>query len=233
MDVTASTPPGTVEPGRSVWKNILDVFIEPSATFRDVAERPKWLVPLIISLAIGFALSYLLLPLTVELQRLGMAGREMTPEQIDRAMGIVKFYPVIGLVFGTLLSAVFSFFFWGWATVSSARNARYVVAFTAITYGGFIYLLQLIAQAVVVQFKGVEEVAREGEAPTFGLGLFLEQGDMNGILWGLIENVNFFAIWSTVVLAIAGIYALRMSRGSATAFAVALWVVGGLLMSLQ
>ena len=233
MDVTASTSTGPVEPGRSVVKNIIDVFVEPSATFKDVAERPKWLVPLIISLVVGFALSYLLLPMTVELQRLGMAEREMTPEQIDQAMGFVKFYPVIGLVIGTVFTAVFAFFFWGWATVSSAKNARYVVAFTALTYCGFIYLLQIIAQAVVVQIKGGEEVAREGGPPTFGLGLFLEQGEMNGLLWGLIESVNFFAIWSAVVLAIAGIYALRMSRGSATAFAVFMWVIGGLLMALQ
>ncbi len=34
--------------GRSVAKNFGDVILEPSATFEDVAERPRWLVPLIV-----------------------------------------------------------------------------------------------------------------------------------------------------------------------------------------
>ena len=56
---------------------------------------------------------------------------------------------------------------------------------------------------------------------------------MSAVVWGFVQNVNFFAIWYTAVLAVAGVHALKMGKGSAWSFAVAMWVVGGLLLALQ
>jgi hypothetical protein len=92
-------------------------------------------------------------------------------------------------------------------------------------------VLQAIAQSIVVAVKGAEQVALEGGPPTFGLALFLERGDLPKLLYGLLANVNFFSIWTAVVVAIAGIYAMKMSKGAAYGFAIVIWLIGGVILA--
>lgn len=221
---------------RSTWDNFRDVILEPSATFEDVGRRPKVLVPLIVLLVATVVISYFLMPFYAELQELGLARREMPDEQREQALQMMERFKWVGLALAPIsvvvFTAIFALIFWAWGAVSGARNATFNVAFSALVYNGVIYTLQGIAQAIVVQVKGAEQVALEGSPPTFGLALFLERGDMSRWLWGLLANVNFFAIWSAVVIAIAGIHAVKMSKGSAYTFAVVMWLIGALLFAM-
>ncbi len=223
--------------GRSVAKNFGDVILEPSATFDDVAERPRWLVPLIVISVATLIVSYFMLPLYSEMQALGLAQRDMPPEQREQALTQMEKFKWVGLIIAPLAYAVITalsgLLFWGWAAIAGAKNATFKVAFTALIYAGLIGLLQSIFQAIVVTVKGAEQVAREGGPPLFGLSLFLERGDMPRLLWGQIANINFFSIWYAVLVAIAGIYALKMSRGSAYALAAFFFVLWGIATAFQ
>ena len=236
-EIRPTTPEGLpVEGGeRSTWDNFRDVILEPSATFEDVSRRPKVLVPLIIMCVATTIISYFLMPLYAELQELGLARQEMSPEQREQAQRMMENFKWLGLVFAPVsvvfFTAIFALLFWAWGAISGAKNATFKIAFSALVYGGAIYILQGIAQAIVVQVKGAEQVALEGGPPTFGLALFLERGDMGRWLWGLLASVNFFAIWSAIVVAIAGVYALKMSKGSAYAFAVVSWLIAALMFA--
>jgi hypothetical protein len=227
----AGPPPST---GRSTWENLRDVVFAPSATFEDVRERPRWLVPLIVVALATLIASFFMMPLYGEMQRVALAARDMTPEQREQALRQMESFKYVGLAFGPIMVAVISaligLLLWGWAAISGAREPQYKVAFTAIVYTGVIGVLQLIAQSIVVALKGAEQVAGEGGPPTFGLALFMERGDMPKILWGLLASVNFFAIWTAIIVAIAGIHAMRMGKGPAYAFAAAMWVLGAIML---
>lgn len=228
----AGPPPPT---GRSTWDNLRDVVLAPSATFEDVRERPRWLVPLIVIAAATLLVSFFLMPLYGEMQRVALMARDMTDQQREQALRQMESFKYVGLVFGPIMVAIFSAIFglllWGWAAISGAREPQYKVAFTAIVYTGVIGVLQLIAQSIVVALKGAEQVALEGGPPTFGLALFLERGDMPKLLWGLLANINFFSIWTAIVVALAGIHALRMSKGAAYGFAIATWLIGAVMLA--
>ena len=231
-DVSTAPPPG-----RSVWENLRDVVLAPSATFEEVRERPRWLAPLLVIMALTLVTSFLMIDLYMEMQRAGVMARDMPAEQREQALQTMESFKYVGLVAGPILvavfSAIFALLFWGWAAISGAREPTYKVAYTAMIYTGVIQILQAIAQAIVVALKGPEQVAREGGPPTFGLALFMERGDMPGLLWGLLANINFFAIWGAIVLAIAGVHALRMSKGAAWGFAVAMWLITGLFLAFS
>ena len=232
-DVSAAPPTG-----RSVWDNMRDVVLAPSATFEDVRARPRWLVPLLVIMAATLVTSFVMLPLYTELQRAGIMARgDMSAEQREQALQAMETFKYVGLAAGPILVAVFTalfaLLFWGWAAISGAREPTYKVAFTAMIYTGVIQILQAVAQAIVVTVKGADQVAREGGPPTFGLALFMERGDMPAILWGLLANINFFSIWGAIVLAIAGVHALRMGKGAAWGFAIFLWLIGGLFLAFS
>lgn len=222
---------------RSVWENLRDAIVEPEATFRDVAGRPRWLVPLAVVLVITAAVSWIMLPALLEMQRLQVLESVPPEQQQDALEQLEMFAGPLGLVFSVVstpvMIAVVAFLFWGFGLVSGAKNARYSVAFTAMTYAGVVYVLQGVAQATVVLLKGAGQVAREGGPPLFGPSLFLDQGEMPRLLYAMLANLNFFSVWYAVVVGVAGFHALKMSRGAAIAFAVVMWLVGGVVLAFQ
>ncbi len=228
---------GTPTTGRSVWENMRDVVLAPSATFEDVRARPRWLTPMLVIMALTLITSFFMVDLYMEMQRAGVMARDMTAEQREQALQTMESFKYVGLLIGPIMvavfSAIFALLFWGWAAISGAREPTYKVAFTALIYTGVIQILQAIAQAIVVNLKGAEQVAREGGPPTFGLALFMERGDMPALLWGLLANINFFSIWGAIVLAIAGVHALKMSKGAAWGFAIAMWIITGLFLAFS
>jgi hypothetical protein len=228
----AGPPPSA---GRSTWENLRDVVLAPSATFTDVRERPRWLVPLLVIAAATLIVSYFMLPLYSEMQRIGLMARDMPQEQKEEALRRMEAFKWVGLAVAPIMvgivSALIGLFLWGWAAISGAREPQYKVAFTAMVYTGVIGVLQAIAQSIVVAAKGAEQVALEGGPPTFGLALFLERGDLPELLYGLLANVNFFSIWTVVVVALAGRHAMKMSKVAANGFAVVMWWIGGVILA--
>lgn len=234
--VDSESPP---EPAteRTVWDNFRDTIVEPTATFLHVADRPKWLIPLLVIVAVTVVVSWIMMPMFIELQRLQII-ENVPPENREQALRQIEtFAGPLGLAISVVATPVFmailAFLFWAVALVSGAANARYNVAFTAMVYAGVTYVLQGIAQAIVVLIKGGETAAREGGPPTFGLGLLVERGEMAKPVYGLIANVNFFSIWYVILIALAGVYALKMGRGAAYGFAVLLWVLTGVVLGFN
>jgi hypothetical protein len=44
--------------------------------------------------------------------------------------------------------------------------------------------------------------------------------------------VNFFAIWTLIVVAIAGVVAMKMGKGAAYGFSIVMWLIGGVILGL-
>ena len=237
-EITPAAPATIADPAsRSMWTNFKDVILEPSATFEDVGRRPKWVGPLVVIMVATLVTSFLLMPLWLELQRLGAIRQDIPAERREQAMQMMETFKWVGLALAPIMAgiftAVFALFFWAWGAISGGKNASFKIAFSSLLYAGIIIVIQSVAQWVVMLVKGAEQVALEGGMPTFGLALFVERGDMNRFLWGFVQSVNFFSIWQAVVVAIAGIYALRMTKGSATTFAIAMWLLGIVLFAFQ
>lgn len=232
----AFSPEATGE--RSVLDNFRDVIFAPTATFQAVGRRPRVLVPLLVLMAATLIASYLLMPLWGELQEIQvMQDADLSAEERETRLAGMETFKWIGLAIAplgfALVLAVTAALFWAWAAIAGGKNADYKVAFASLVYASVVGVVQMYLQAAVVHIKGVAQVAREGGPPLFGLSLFLDRDDFPALVWGQLANLNFFSIWYAVLIAIAGIHALRMSRGSAYTVAVVLFVIGGLFLSFQ
>lgn len=230
------SPAGAAE--RSVLENFRDVIVAPSATFEGVGRRPQVLVPLLVLMAATLIASYFLVPLWGELQELQvMQNHDLSAEEREARLSGMEAFKWIGLAIAPIgfavVLALTAALFWGWAAISGARNAEYKVAFSSLIYASVVGVVQMYLQVAVVRIKGVEQVAREGGPPLFGLSLFLDRDDFPSLVWGQLANLNFFSIWYAILIALAGIYALKMSRGSAYTVAVVLFVIGGFFLSFQ
>lgn len=230
--------PETSASGRSVWKNFSDAIFAPEQTFEDVGKRPVILLPLLVLLAAVLIVSWFHMPVWSEMQELKLAADpDMSAAQREAAISGMRNFMWVGLLitpvgFAVVL-AVSALVLWGWAAISGARNAEYKVAYSALIFGSVVIVVQMVLQAVVIGIKGAGQVAREGGPPLFGLSLFLDRDDFPRLVWGLLASVNFFSIWYTVLVVIAGIHALRMSRSSAIAVAVVMFLIGAVLLAFQ
>src|SRR5688500_5077445 len=139
-----SEVPAAPPPGRSVWENMRDVVLAPSATFEDVRARPRWLTPLLVIMALTVVTSFFMMDLYMEMQRAGVMEGDMQAEQREQALRTMENFKYVGLVAGPILvgvfSAIFALLFWGWAAISGAREPTYKVAFTALVYSGVIQI---------------------------------------------------------------------------------------------
>ena len=238
MDAGHDHSSTTAAAERSVLRNFSDAIFAPSETFEDVGRHPRILVPLLLLLAAVSIVAWFHMPVWSELQTLTIAKNpDLTPEQREAAIAGMENYMWIGLAitpigFGVVL-ALSALLFWGWAAISGAGNADYKIAYSSLIYASVVIVVQMILQTVVIGIKGAEQVAREGGPPLFGLSLFLDRDEWPRLVWGLLASLNFFSIWYTILVVIAGIHALRMSRGSAIAVAVAMFLVGAVLLSFQ
>jgi hypothetical protein len=222
---------------RSVADNFRDIIFAPRATFEDVAERPRWALPLVILAAVLLAMSFFNLPMVEELQRIAIAGDpRLSESQREQAFGQLAMWKWVGVVAAPIVYGVVTAFMglllWGWSAIAGAKNAEYPIAFTALVYASAVTVLQVVLQAFVIAIKGAEVVAREGGPPLFGLSLFIDRGDMPALLWGQLANINFFSIWYSVLVALAAVHALKASRGAAYALGVAVFVISGFLTAL-
>jgi len=87
--ITAS-PASENEKEMNILARIWNVFVAPASTFKAVREKPKWVIPFIITVLISAGVMYFLTPVVIEEGRdkmiEQMEKRGVPEEQIDQAV---------------------------------------------------------------------------------------------------------------------------------------------------
>ena len=92
---------------------LIGVLISPEKTFRSIAERPTWVVALVVLVLLGAAAGYLVF------QKLDMAevisqsmadrGQQASDEELERATEMVERFGWLGALVGALVVAPLGF----------------------------------------------------------------------------------------------------------------------------
>lgn len=218
------------------------VLYAPAETFRKIAERPKWVVALVVLSIVGVGVG------TLAYQKVDQdAMREMTRHQIeertgqrgaeletsvDQAMGIsakfAPFFPAIGLVgslFVFLLVAVV--FLLGLKLAGGELTFKQSFATTIYGFVPYSLVQSLIALPIVLSREALDpEKLQGGSLLASNLSTFAPE-DAPAALVALLGSVDFFTLWSLVLLAIGYSVVARVSgktAGVVVFIAWALWV---------
>src|SRR5579872_5019744 len=91
------------------FSRLAGVFFEPKKTFADIAARPRWLVPMLISIASGLILIYLFTshvgwePMLRRAFENNERVLQLTPEQRQNAFNLqLRIVPVVSYVAAVL-----------------------------------------------------------------------------------------------------------------------------------
>lgn len=218
----------------SSFGRLLGVLVAPGKTFRSIAERPTWLVPLLVLLLVIGAVWYLAGQRTdyqdVMTKTLQQSGREMPPEQVEQQIEIMeKAGPLINAISRPLVTAVLLLFS---AVVSwlvfkllgsdfSYRSALAVTVHTTMPYVvGLLLSIPVILSRTSLGFDDL----KTGTFLQSNLA-FLAPEDAPTWQFAALASLDFFAIWG-LVLSIIGYRAVsRLSTQAVAITMIVLWLV--------
>jgi hypothetical protein len=218
----------------SEFSRLTGVFLEPSKAFEDIARRPAWLIPLLLTILAGVAYY------TTFGQHVGWARflqhqldtspklqermAQIPPEQRAKSMEIqVKFAGIgydAGVVVITPLALLISSAIVLGIVSAMSAGVRFKQVFCIMAYAGLPIILKH-ALAIVVMFLKSPDDFNLINPLAFNPAAFMDPVNGSKFLYTIGTAVDLFAIW-TILLTATG---LKIAAGKRLTFGQALFAV--------
>jgi len=213
------------------------VFFEPSKTFADIAARPSFWVPLILSIAFG------LLYITLYTQHVGWErmirhqmetssrAAQLTPEQREtQAQMGAKFAPVIGYV-GILAGIPIALVIWAAVLLGIVKGImsvpiRFKQTFAIVCYAGLPGVIFMLLAIAVMFLKSPDDFNLQNPL-VFNPAAFMDQATASKFVYSVASSLDLFRIWTMLLIGI-GLKAAagrKMSTGGAMAAVFVPWAI--------
>lgn len=224
MDPMAGEQP---EPSLSFWSRWVGVYFSPGETFWDVARRPNFLPPLIVSIISGLVMTETML-YKIGMERIihnaieqsGRAG-QMSAEQLEQAVQQGAKFGVVMAHVGTFLGPLI------FLTIVAALGLAFVNAFfggkldfkrsfAVACYTNLINVLGVLMALAMILFGDPEHFNPNNPMPT-SPGFFLDPLETSKPLLAIATSLDILSFW---FIALLGIGYSAASDGKVAAFSV-------------
>lgn len=233
-----------VEPepaGMGEFSRLTGVFFEPGKTFADIAERPRWLVPLLLVIvaAVGF---YFLYGQHVGWERavrhqmetnarMQQAMERLPAEQREASIAMQTKFMGIGYYVGTivmvpLMYVISAAIVLGIASGMMSAGVKFKQVFAIVCYAGLPMVLKHALATVVMFLKSPDDFNLINPL-AFNPAAFMDPINSSKFLYTLAMSLDLFTIWY-FLLAATGLKAAagkRLSFGGALFAVVLPWAV--------
>jgi hypothetical protein len=243
-DMTPENAPA-VEPepaGMGEFSRLTGVFFEPGKTFADIAERPRFWVPLILMIVASLAFTITIAQRIgwdrVARQQLESSMATMSDQQreaVTKTMDMqVKLASIFGYV-GGVVAVPLSYLIVGGILLGIVRGimsapVRFKQVFATMCYASLPGLMYTVLAITVMLLKNPDDFDIRNPLPFFNLGAVMDAQSTSKFLHSVGSSLDLFTIWTILLLAV-GLKAAGGKKlsfgGSLTAVAVpwAIWVL--------
>ena len=206
------------------------IFFEPSKTFRDIAQRPSWFLPMVLAILAGIGFATALAQHVgwerVIHQQLEASSQfqQATADQREQAVALqMRFMPVEfygGAVLGTpILYLIVAAVLLG-MTALMAAELRFKQVFAVTVWAGLPRVISAILTITVLFLKNPDDFNLRN--PTaFNVGAFMDPTGGSTFLYTLATSLDLFTIWTIILLA----KGLKAAAGKKLSFTGALVAV--------
>lgn len=228
---------GNETAGLSQVERVVDTFIAPSATFKDIRRSASWWLPflllLISSLSTAVVVDRKVGFDQVYENQLKMSQKaqdrlaEMTPEQKAQnakiSIAVTKYFSYGGFVLITIFLALYSLLLWASFNFGLGAKTTYAQVFAVSMYAALPYLL-LSVLTIISLFAGNTEGYDYKNPVGTNLAYFLQ--DTSPWLKGLLQSFDVVKLWS-VVLEVIGMAIVAKKTIAQSAIVVGVfWFIG-------
>ncbi|MCD6116935.1 YIP1 family protein [bacterium] len=222
-----------------VFAKLSGVFTSPEETFKSINERPNWLIPFIVVVAVSLAIQYFIMDYAFADQLKIMAARGMDAQQIELAsqhmQGVARYAqfviaPIAILIAWLIIAAVLLFagnvIMGGEAKL---KNVMAVVAWSSLVTlaGGILKAFLIVSKettiGVTTSLAAIMPTPAIGKTPS--------------ILYRFLSKLDIFTIWQIILwsIGIAVVYKFTTKKsGTLVGIVWGTWIVlsvvlGGLI----
>jgi Yip1 domain len=205
-----------VEPqpsGMSELSRLTGVFFEPKKAFEDIAARPRWIVPMILTILAGLAFSIAMGARIgwdrVVQQQMEARLEKMTPDQraaaepgmeLQRKITPIAAYgfSVIGPAIGYTVAAAILL-----AIVSGIMSVpvKFKQIFAIMCYAGMPGLIFSVLAIVVMFLKSNPADFNLRNPLAFNAGAFMDPQTSSKFIYSLASSIDLFALWRIYLVA--------------------------------
>jgi hypothetical protein len=194
------------EPGR-----IFGIFYEPGKVFADVAERPRWIAPVLIGILLALAFSYSMSTRvgweqTIR-QTLAKNARtadlpaDQKEQAIARGAKVAGVIGWVGALFGPpLFILVIAGVLTGLFNALLGTELKFIQAFSITAYALLIRGLYTVMLILVMYLKPPEEF--DIQVSPFSPAAYMNRLENPKWLMALAGSLELFTIWTIIVLAL-------------------------------
>lgn len=212
---------------------LIGVLISPEKTFRSIAERPTWVVALVVLVLLGAAAGYLVF------QKLDMAevisqsmedrGRRASVEEIEQATEIAERFGWIGALVGVLVVAPLAFLvmalvFWVVFKLIGAEFS-YQTSLSVTLHSLMPAAVSSLLSLPVIYSRETIDIEESQRGVLFSNLGALAPEDAGTALTALLSSIDLFSLWTLVLLTIGYSIVGRVGKTTAGVTVVLLWAV--------
>jgi hypothetical protein len=211
------------------------VFFEPTKAFTDIAERPRWFVPLLLVIlaTVAFYVTYgqhdgwrsFVEEQMQSNARMQQQMSQLSPEQRERSMNLqLKIMPItyyVGPVVGMPLAYLFvSLIVLGVASGIMSAGVKFKQIFAIECYAGLTGIVQKILATVVIFLKRPDQFNLMNPL-AFNPAAFMDPKTTSKFLYTIAGGFDLFIFWGMLLTAIG----LKAAAGKRLSFGGALFAV--------
>ncbi len=217
----------------SSWSRLTGVLFSPARTFQSIAERPTWLVALLVLVVASAAANYIAADRIdfeqLTRDRFEASGRTVSEDQIESTIDfqekwgrtISVFSMVVG---GPLVYLVMALVFWVLLKLLDG-DLPYRTAFATTLHSMMPWVVASLLTIPVV--LGREEIGFEelrAGVLTSSLAILAPE-DAGAALTSLLSSIDVFSIWTLVLMVLGFSIAARVSKKASAGAVLGVWAI--------
>lgn len=235
---TVGVPDPAPEPQGPVnhFGRIIGVFFSPGQTFADIARRPSWVIPVLVSTIVTFG-AFAVMNKKVDWRDVSAKKIEespraanLSPEQKQQQIEMsAKVTPYIlyatGLLIPILFAVIVGAVMLGAFNLLGGANTNYSTAMSIVAHANLVFVLSSILFVIILFLKPPGTLDIENPVAT-NVGAFMPDGTSKALL-ALGKSIDIFTIWLLVLVGIgfAATNPRKLKTGSAIGIAFTVWAV--------
>jgi Yip1 domain len=239
MAVTAAAVPEAPQ-SMGAFARVIGAIVSPRATFRDIARKPGWLLPVLIFVVLNVSLTAIFghrvgwrafIEKQIEQSRTAQQQMaQMTPEKRQQAIDIrVKAAPIVGFAAGVILFPVIlliiSAIFMGIFNATAGAGIDFKTSFSIVAHAWLPFVIASLLGILVIFLKPPDTINIQNLVAS-NIGALLSN---KAPLWlqTLCTSLDVFTFWVLGLMAYG--YSLarpkKISMGTGLAWVVGVWLV--------
>jgi hypothetical protein len=215
------------------FSRLIGVFFEPKKTFEDIAQRPGWLIPMVLIMVCALAVTVAFTQhvgwdrfMRQQMENSTNARvSQLTPEQKEQAVAMqAKFAPIFGTaailvgipIYYTIASAVLL----GIVAGIMSAPVKFKQIFAVMCYSSLPGVVSSVLTLVVMFLKSPDQFNLQNPL-AFNPAAFMDPQSSPKFLYSVASSLDLFVLWTLFLIATG----LKAAAGKKLSFGGALFSV--------